>query len=331
MTALFSFTDFHHRRSGPRSAPFAAAILVFATASMASAQQSFKSAGEAADALAGAARTGNQRSILAVVGQPGADVVSSGDEVADTATLKIFLAAYDTRHRVVVEANKATMLVGDEDFPFPIPIVRSGQTWRFDTAAGRLEVLYRRIGRNEQDEYADKDRTGAGPGLYAQHFVNGLYWPDSSGNDPSPLGELVAQATGEGYRIGAGRTPFHGYYYKILTKQGSTAPGGALDYVVNGKMLGGFGLVAYPAEYGNSGVMTFLVNYNGVIFQKDLGPRTSWRAERITSFNPDQKGCPRHISLNSLSRWGEAPADETRLGLFQTGPRFGRGVQFVQQ
>jgi hypothetical protein len=104
----------------------------------------------------------------------------------------------------------------------------------------------------------------------------------------APLGELVAQATGEGYRIGAGRTPFHGYYYKILTKQGSTAPGGALDYVVNGKMLGGFGLVAYPAEYGNSGVMTFLVNYNGVIFQKDLGPRTSWRAERITSFNPDQ-------------------------------------------
>jgi hypothetical protein len=304
---------------------------------MASAQQSFKSAGEAADALAGAARTGNQRSILAVVGQPGADIVSSGDEVADTATLKIFLAAYDTRHRVVVEGNKATMLVGDDDFPFPIPIVRSGQTWRFDTAAGRLEVLYRRIGRNEldaiqvglayvdaHDEYADKDRTGAGPGIYAQHFVSqpgkkdGLYWPDSGGTDPSPLGELVAQATGEGYRIGAGRTP-HGYYYKILTKQGSTAPGGALDYVVNGKMLGGFGLVAYPAEYGNSGVMTFLVNYNGVIFQKTWSAYVmACRTDYVIQSRSDLEGYRRHISL-IRQPVGEAPADriETRLGLFE--------------
>jgi hypothetical protein len=193
------------------------------------------------------------------------------------------------------------MVVGQEDFPFPIPLVRKDQTWRFDTAAGRLEILYRRIGRNEldavqvclayvdaQNEYADKDRTGAGVGTYAQRIVSqpgkkdGLYWPASQGDDASPLGELAAHATREGYRVGGERAPYHGYYYRILTRQGPTAPGGALDYVVRGKMIGGFALVAYPAEYGNSGVMTFLVNHSGVVFEKDHGPRTARLAERMT-------------------------------------------------
>jgi hypothetical protein len=198
------------------------------------------------------------------------------------------------------------MIVGQEDFPFPIPLVRQNGSWQFDTAAGRLEVLQRRIGRNElsaiqaclayvdaQNEYAEKDRTGAGAGVYAQRILssagakNGLYWPAAAGQEESPLGELVAEATAEGYRKGAGRVPYHGYYFRILTKQGASAPGGALDYVVRGKMIGGFALVAYPASYRNSGVMTFLVSHSGEVFQKDLGPQTARLAERMRAFDPD--------------------------------------------
>jgi len=168
-----------------------------------------------------------------------------------------------------------------------------------------MEILYRRIGRNELDaiqtslafvdaenEYADKDR-GAGPGVYAQRIVSspgkkdGLYWP--ADGDQSPLGELAAEASAEGYKVGSGEPqPYHGYYYRILTQQGSNAPGGEMDYVINGKMIGGFALVAYPADYGNSGVMTFLVNHNGIVYQKDLGERTESIAKRMKSFNPDQ-------------------------------------------
>jgi hypothetical protein len=297
-----------HRRHLARLASLTAAMFFFAMASLAGAQQSFKTAEEAADALVNAARSGDRNGVLTVLGQDGIDIVSSGDAVADAATRQRFIAAYDAKHQIVVEnANKAILIIGEEDFPFPIPLVRKAETWRFDTATGRLEILYRRIGRNEldaiqaclayvdaQDEYADKDRTGAGVGTYAQHIVSqpgkkdGLYWPASDGEEASPLGELVAEATDEGYRIGSGRTAFHGYYYKILTRQGSNAPGGALDYVVRGKMIGGFALVAYPAWYGNSGVMTFLVNHNGTIFSKDLGARTMQLAEHMTSFNPDQ-------------------------------------------
>jgi len=277
-------------------------------ATVAAAQQSFKSAEEAADALVAAARAADQKAVLTILGRDGAEIVSSGDAVADAATRQMFLAAYDAKHQVVMDGNdKAIMVVGQQDFPFPIPLVRKKDAWHFDTAAGRLEILYRRIGRNELDavqaclayvdaqyDYAEKDPTGAGIGVYAQRIVSqagkkdGLYWPAAEGSEASPLGELVAQATSEGYRVGGGRAPFHGYYYKILTKQGPTAPGGTLDYVVRGKMIGGFALVAYPAEYGNSGVMTFLVNHTGAVFQKDLGPQTSRLAAQLTSYNPDQ-------------------------------------------
>ena len=242
------------------------------------------------------------------MGPDGNDIVSSGDEVADAATRQKFVAAYDAKHEITMEGdNKAVVVIGQEDFPLPIPIVRKDGMWKFDTAAGREEILFRRIGRNEldviqtclayvdaQNDYADKDRTGAGKGIYAQRIQSspgkkdGLYWPDDQGNDPSPLGEFIAQATGQGYSIGGGRTPYHGYYFKILTKQGAAAPSGELEYVVKGKMIGGFALVAYPAEYGNSGVMTFVVNHAGAVFQKDLGERTEKLAERITVFNPDQ-------------------------------------------
>lgn len=285
-----------------------AASTVFFAMTAANAQQAFKTPEEAAGALVNAVRIGNPKGILTVLGRDGIDIISSGDAVADAATRQRFVAAYDAKHQVTMDGdNKAIMVIGQEDFPFPIPLVRKDGAWRFDTAAGRLEILYRRIGRNElnaiqaclayvdaQNEYAEKDRTGAGAGVYAQRIVSrpgkkdGLYWPASQGDDASPLGELVVQATNEGYRVGGRREPFHGYYYKILTRQGSNAPGGALDYVVRGKMIGGFALVAYPAEYGNSGVMTFLVNHTGTVYQKDLGPRTLALAERITSFNPDQ-------------------------------------------
>jgi hypothetical protein len=232
--------------------------------------------------------------------------VSSGDDVADAAGRQKFLNAYDAKHQVTKEGdNRAIMVIGSEDFPFPIPLIRKDDMWRFDTAAGREEILYRRIGRNEldtiqaclayidaQNEYAEKDR-GSGVGVYAQRIVSqqgkkdGLYWPTAAGEEPSPLGELVAEATRQGYRVGGTRAPYHGYYYKILSKQGSNAPGGALDYVVHGKMIGGFALVAYPAEYGNSGVMTFVCSHAGKVFQKDLGSRTAELAERMTSFNPD--------------------------------------------
>lgn len=294
-----------HCRTPARLALWAAALLV-GMMSVAGAQQSFKSADEAMNALAGAAKSGDQKAVLAILGKDAEDLVSSGDPVDDQATRQRFLTAYDEKHAIEMDGDiKAIMIVGKDDFPFPIPIMRKGDTWSFDAAAGREEILDRRIGRNEldaiqavlayvdaQNDYADKDR-GAGAGVYAQRVVSqpgkkdGLYWPSAQGEEESPLGELVAEATARGYKVGGGRAPYHGYYYKILTKQGPAAPGGELDYVAHGKMIGGFALVAYPAEYRNSGVMTFLVNHAGTVYQKDLGPKTAQIAERMTAYEPD--------------------------------------------
>jgi hypothetical protein len=246
--------------------------------------------------------------LLRVLGPGSAEIISSGDAVADASARKRVLDAYDGRHEVVMEGeDKAVLVIGNEDWPFPVPLVRKEGGWRFDTAAGRDEILFRRIGRNElstiqaclayvdaQQDYADKGV--AGNGVYAQRIVSrpgrkdGLYWPAQAGEDESPLGELAAGAAAEGYRIGQRpreRMPYHGYYYKVLTRQGASAPGGVLDYVVRGKMIGGFALVAWPAEYRNSGVMTFLVNHEGVVYQKDLGPASARIAEGMTAFNPD--------------------------------------------
>ena len=281
---------------------------MFAGVSVTSAQQAFRTPDEAASALVNAAKAGDMKAFMTVLGPDGEDIVSSGDEVADAETRQKFVAAYDAKHQISFDGDdKATMVIGQEDFPLPIPLVRKDGMWKFDSAAGRDEILFRRIGRNEldaiqaclayvdaQNEYAEKDRTGAGINTYAQRIISGpgkkdgLYWPASQGEEDSPLGELIAQATQQGYRVGEGRSPFHGYYFKILTKQGAAAAGGELDYVVRGKMIGGFALVAYPAEYRNSGVMTFIVNHAGTVFQKDLGPNTAKLAERMSSFNPDQ-------------------------------------------
>jgi hypothetical protein len=281
-----------------------AAVLALAMAA-AHAQQSFKTAEEAADALVSAAKTGDRKAVLTVLGQKGADIVSSGDPVADASARNRVIEAYDAKHQMVMEGtDKAVLIIGHEDWPFPIPLVRKDGTWRFDTAAGREEILYRRIGRNElsaiqaclayvdaQQEYAE--RGIAGNGVYAQRIVSepgkkdGLYWPAQPSEDDSPLGELAASAASEGYRVGQQRAPYHGYYYKVLTRQGPNAAGGTLDYIVRGRMIGGFALVAYPAEYRNSGVMTFLVNHRGDVYEKDLGPNTAHIVAGITAFNPD--------------------------------------------
>jgi len=283
------------------------AALLWTAASIANAQQAFKSPDEAASALVAAAKSGDPKTIIAVLGPDGNDIVSSGDAVADAAARGKFVASYEAKHQIEMDGdNKAVMIVGQDDYPLPIPLVRKDGMWRFDTVAGRDEILARRIGKNElaaiqsclayvdaQNDYAAKDRTGAGANIYAQHIVSqpgkkdGLYWPAAQGEDPSPLGELVAEAAKQGYRVGGGRAPYYGYYFKILTKQGAAAPGGELEYIVRDKMIGGFALVAYPAEYRNSGVMTFIVSYAGIVYQKDLGPETAKLAEAMRSFNPD--------------------------------------------
>ena len=280
-------------------------ILALALLTSASqAQQSFSSPEDAAAALAAAVKSG-PRDILKVLGKAADDIVSSGDEVADVDIRQRFTSMYDAKHAVKTEGNKkGTLMLGPDDFPFPIPLVNTNTGWEFDTDEGRIEVLRRRIGRNELDaiqtalafvdaenEYADKDR-GEGTGVYAQRIVStpgkkdGLFWRDDS--DPSPLGALAAQASSEGYKTGEGPAPYHGYYFRILKGQGSDAPGGALNYVVKGKMIGGFALIAWPAEYGNSGVMTLMVNHAGTVYQKDLGKRTEFVAQRATLFDPDQ-------------------------------------------
>jgi len=287
------------------SAGAGAIVALALLASASQAQQAYPSPEDAAASLAAAVRTGTLNAVLKVLGRGADDIVESGDDVADAETRQRFLSAYDAGHSIKAEGNKkATLVLGADDFPFPIPLVNNKSGWEFDPAAGRLEILYRRIGRNEldaiqtclafvdaQNEYAEKDRTGAGAGVYAQRIVSspgkkdGLFWRDDP--DPSPLGELAAQASAEGYKAGA-QAPYHGYYFRILKGQGADAPGGTFYYVVKGRMIGGFALIAYPAEYGNSGVMTFMVNHAGIVYQKDLGERTEIIAKRITLFDPDQ-------------------------------------------
>jgi hypothetical protein len=275
---------------------------------LAFAQEQFNTPQEAVDALVGAAKSGDTKAILAVLGPDGQTIVSSGDPVADKNIREKFVSAYDAKHAIEMKGDGTqTLIIGNDDWPFPIPLINKGGEWQFDTKAGLDEILRRRIGRNElaaiqvclayvqaQNEYASLDRGGLGEHVYAQRIVSrpgkkdGLYWPTGEGETPSPLGDLAARASAEGYRVGHKPSPYHGYYYRILTRQGPGAPGGAFDYIVKGKMIGGFALIAYPAQYGNSGIMTFMVNYDGTVFQKDLGPKTAKLAAKIKSFAPDQ-------------------------------------------
>jgi hypothetical protein len=282
-----------------------AALLGFSAPAFA--QEQFGTPKAAVEALVTAARSEDGAAILKVLGPDSKPIVNSGDPVADTNIRQNFVTAYDAKHTIEMEGDGTqTLVIGNDDWPFPIPLVNKAGQWQFDTKAGLDEILRRRIGRNElsaiqvslayvqaQNEYASLNPAGLGRGVYAQRIVSrpgkkdGLYWPTAAGEEPSPLGDLAAQAAAEGYETGSTPIPYHGYYYRILTRQGATAPGGAYDYLAKGKMIGGFALIAYPAEYGNSGIMTFMVNQDGTVFQKDLGARTEKIARKIETFNPD--------------------------------------------
>jgi|SRR5579871_1598683 len=273
-------------------------------------QASFTRPDQAVRALIAAAETGSIADLLKILGPEAKPLVSSGDPVADHNALTRFTALYAQSNRISSpSAGRATLLIGNDEWPFPIPLVNVGGAWHFDTAAGKEEILDRRIGYNElsaievcrsyvdaQREYASKDRNNNGFLEYAQKFASspgkhdGLYWPAAANEEQSPLGPLVASAQAAGYgdkSANGARRPYFGYYYRILKAQGDHAPGGAYDYIANGQMIGGFALVAYPAQYDVSGVMTFLVNQEGIVYQKDLGPNTSAIAAKITRFDPD--------------------------------------------
>ena len=272
--------------------------------------EGFASPDDAVTALVTAARADATGDLVKILGAASKKLVFSGDPVADKDGRAKFVASYDEAHKIVADGDAEAVLdIGSDDWPFPIPLVRQANAWHFDTKAGEQEILARRIGRNElntiqvclayvtaQQEFAAKDRLGDGLREYATKFRaspgkhDGLFWPAKAGEEESPLGPLVASARAEGYgprAEGAKPRPFHGYDFRILTRQGKDAPGGAYSYMAKGHMIGGFALVAFPAKYRDSGVMTFIVNQDGVVYQKDLGPKTAALARRMTAFNPD--------------------------------------------
>lgn len=284
-----------------------ATVLVLQSAALAApAQKSFGSLDEAVHALVGAIRAADRKAVVEILGPQGGPLVWSGDDIADRAAFQRFTAAYDRAHRLEGGGGKVVLYVGDDDFPFPIPLVPDGPRWLWDTEAGDDELLNRRIGQNELSviqvclAYVDAQREyySRGTGLleYAQRLEStrgkrdGLFWEAKPGELESPLGPLVARARAAGYPLPprGGPVPYHGYFYRILFAQGPDAPGGAYDFVVKGHMIGGFALVAYPAVYGVSGVMTFIASHDGVVYQKDLGPKSAQLATAMKTYNPDR-------------------------------------------
>ena len=273
------------------------------------APEEFESPEGAVQELARALRMNDTQRLHDIFGPEGEDLLVSGDPVADEAGYETFLSYYEEKHSLeAVAENRRILVIGTNDWPVPVPIVLAGARWHFEAAAGREEILDRRIGWNElasiqvcqaiadaQREYAMLDADGNGSSDYAQQFLsdsgrrNGLYWPSVEGEAQSPLGELVVAATSEGYEAREeGPTPYHGYYYRILRAQGPAAPGGALNYVVKDKMLLGFAVVAYPSEYGNSGIMTFIVAADGVVHERDLGEDTEKLGADMEAYDPGQ-------------------------------------------
>ena len=275
--------------------------------------QSFATPREAVAALERAASTMNHTEFRAIFG-PGLDEIVNPDRVQATNEMAVFAAALlETNRLVAAGSNRMVLEYGHDATPFAAPLVENAGRWVFDTEAGAEELLNRRIGRNElevldvvrayvqaQREYAARDRDDDEVLEYAQKFTStagtkdGLYWPPDLDSTTSPLGPLVADAHAEGYRksTDAQPQPFHGYYFRILTRQGKHAPGGAYDYIINKNMIGGFALVAWPAEYDETGVMTFIVNQQGRVFQKDLGSKTSKQAESMKTYDPDSTWHP---------------------------------------
>jgi hypothetical protein len=298
------------------SSPFvllAFAAVLFSGVMSSFAQQSnektFATPGDAALDLYDAVKSSDGQAVAAIFGANANDIIHTGDDVADKNMAENFLRRYDQMHRVVIEPDQtATLYIGAENWPLPIPIVKNDAgRWYFDSETGKTEILQRRVGTNENDaieilhglvdaqrDYASQPRNGDTTKHYALKFLSddgkqdGLYWKTSDNDTPSPIGPLMVSGTAAGYNLQQGQSaPFHRYYYRILTMQGGAAKGGVLDYVVNGKLTRGFAFVAYPAAYRNSGVMTFIVNQNGVVYQKDLGPQTSDLAAAMKEYDPD--------------------------------------------
>jgi hypothetical protein len=275
-------------------------------------QKMFKSPQQAFKAVVDAARANDNTDLIAIFGPEGREIISSGDAVADQRARERFVRAAGEGITFSKVNNKTVrVVIGKDKWSFPVLIVKSGKEWIFSTKEGKEEILTRRIGRNElntveicltyvtaQREYAARDRNGDGVLQFAQHFLSskdkrdGLYWEAAPGEEMSPLGPLIARASAEGYPVTKTNKkkhiPYHGYYFKILKRQGSNAPGGEMDYVNNGKMVKGFALVAYPAIYGVSGIMTFMVNQAGIVYEKNLGPKTGEIAKAITKYDPDK-------------------------------------------
>lgn len=286
-------------------------VSLFIAAQNLPAGEAFPTPEEAVSTLDQAVNTTN-RAAFAVLFGPGNEWLINPDPVQGARELSEFAAAFNvTNHLVRDSDTQMTLEVGEDDWPFPIPLVKATNGWSFDTAAGREEILNRRIGRNElealsavrayvdeQREYASRDRDGSEVLKYAQKInsspgkTDGLFWPTEINGEISPLGPLVARAQTAGYfgeksQDDTGPDPFHGYFFKILTRQGKHAPGGKYNYIINGNMIGGFALVAWPAEYSESGVMTFIVNQQGKVYQKDLGPKTAKLANKMKAYDPD--------------------------------------------
>lgn len=274
-------------------------------------QKTFSSADEASKALFLAAQSGNEKGLLEIFGADGKEIISSGDPAEDQKNREMFVEKYQRMNRLVTEPDGTIRLyVGAENWPMPIPLVNRKNAWYFDTSAGKQEILFRRIGRNEmttirvlqelvaaQKEYYSKTHDDDGVKQYAQKFVSdtgkhdGLYWNSSNQETESPIGPLLAHAGSAGYEKKPSlppSSPFQGYYFRLLTSQGEHASGGAKHYRVNGKMTRGFAFLAYPAEYANSGIMSFVVDQDGILYQKDLGPKTAAFANALREFDPDR-------------------------------------------
>jgi hypothetical protein len=277
--------------------------------SAAARQKSFLTPEEGVRGLIEAAQKNDTSTLLEILGPEAKSIVNTGDAVSDRESREHFVKMYEEAHTLVQSGDaKVVLQIGKDEWPFPIPLIKDSTGWRFDTQEGKAEIRNRRIGRNELDviqvclafvdaqrEYYRRNPLNSTLLQYASKFLStkgkrdGLYWEAPDNEPPSPLGPLVAQARREGYKSAAGKpVPYHGYYYKMLTGQGPDAPDGAYDYVVRGKMIGGFALVAYPAQYGVSGIMTFIVNHDGVVYEKDFGPNTAATAQSMTKFNPDK-------------------------------------------
>lgn len=284
------------------------ALLMGLSCSRPPAQSKFATPDDAAKALLRALKAENMEQLTAIFGRNTLEAVASGDTVSDKSDREVVGLAMEQSWRwSPLGSDRKELIIGDEQWPFPVPLAKSGDQWVFDAEAGKQEVIARRVGRNElgvielcqwyvdvQKEYAAESHDGKQAALYAQRLrstrghQDGLYWETNPDEKPSPLGDLVAQAAEEGYaKNQTESSPFWGYRFRILTAQGASAPGGQKNYVVNGDMPGGFALVAYPAKYGSSGVMTFIVNRDRVVYEKDLGKDTLSLAANMTDYNPD--------------------------------------------